>query len=244
MSILISDYDGTFANGESNIRMNCQVIHSFLKDGNMFVLSSGRSYDSLLRKVRDYGIPYSYLATADGSYLFDSNGNLLLSHKVSHDIVERVIQLKNMSNCKRMDYAYEREYSSFYKEKENFSSVSLVIDRQDITSSFVETFSTLKKENTAYDYCIYGYEDEFYFMVKARGISKSSPILYLQKKLLIPKEEIYTVGDNLNDLEMIRDFNGFVIGDNEDLFKEALDRYDSVHSLVGDIAKKKVKRRF
>ena len=40
MSILVSDYDGTFDRKKSDIKINCQSIASFIKEGNIFVLSS------------------------------------------------------------------------------------------------------------------------------------------------------------------------------------------------------------
>lgn len=80
-------------------------------------------------------------------------------------------------------------------------------------------------------------------MVKCKGLSKSSPINFLRNKLSIPRDEIYTIGDNLNDLEMISDFNGFAISDNETLQKISLGKYDSVHGLAEDILNRKVKRR-
>lgn len=243
MSILVSDYDGTFANSSENIRLNCQKIYSFLEDGNTFVLSSGRDYSSLLRQVTHYGIPYSYLATADGSYLFDRKGNSLLSHKMSHDIVSSADRLKDISNCKRLDYAYEREYSPLYRENDDISSISFVIDVSNVTREFDKEFIHLQENNPSYDFCTYGYGSEVYYMIKCKGMSKSSPILYLQKHLAVPKEDIFTIGDGLNDLEMIRDFNGFVIGDNEELNSCSLKRYDAVFSLVDDISKNLVKRR-
>lgn len=243
MSMLISDYDGTFANSERNISLNSEAISRYLSEGNTFVLSSGRSYTSLLNKVKEHNIPYSFLACADGSYLFDQEGNLLLSHRMSHDAVEQVDELKHLTDFGRVDYTYEREYSEEYNPEKPISSLSFVIDDININSKFVQKFLELKEQNPQYDYFAYGYNGTSYYMIKAKGISKSSPIEHLQKRLRIPKTEIYTVGDGLNDLEMIRDYNGFVIGDEKALQEVALAKYDSVYSLVDDIAKKKVKRR-
>jgi hypothetical protein len=50
VSLLVSDYDGTFANSINNIELNCKMISRFLGFGNHFVLSSGRSYNSLLKR--------------------------------------------------------------------------------------------------------------------------------------------------------------------------------------------------
>lgn len=243
MSILVSDYDGTFDRKKSDIKINCQSIASFIKEGNIFVLSSGRSYNSLLSEVYNHNIPYNFLATCDGSYLYDSNGTLLFSHSMNHDVISKAIALCEKSKCKRIDFAYTKDYSSYYIADENIGCLALVIDEKDITSDFFHQFYQLKENNPFYDYSYYGYNGLFYFMVKCKGLSKSSPINFLRNKLSISTNEIYTIGDNLNDLEMINDFNGFVISDNEMLQKVSLGRYDSVHDLTKDILNRKVKRR-
>lgn len=243
MSILFSDYDGTFANKPENIKINCDKIRDYMSMGNIFVLSSGRSFNSLIQKTEEYKIPYDYLACCDGSYLFDKNDNLLMSHKMSHDAVSQVYDLRDLAICDRVDYTYEKDYSIVYDSDKDIASISIVLDNLDRTDAFVEKFLQLKKEHPEYDYVVYGFNNISYYMIKAKGISKSSPIEFLKEKLDIPKSEIFTVGDGLNDLEMIRDYNGFMIGNEKELEDIALGKYDSVYGLVDDIIKKKVKRR-
>lgn len=243
MSMLVSDYDGTYANGERNINLNSYAINGLLSTGHTFVLSSGRSYESLLRKTRINSIPYSYLGCADGNFLFDSEGNLLQGFFMSHEIVDKIQKLKNVGAYERIDYTYEREYSTTYKPNEELGSISFVIKKSKITDELLREYNKLKEENPDYNFMPYSYDDTMYFMIRPKGISKSSPIIYLQNQLQIPTSEIFTIGDGDNDLEMIRDYNGFVIGSNERLHEVALGEYHSVHDLADDIAKKRVKRR-
>lgn len=243
MSMLVSDFDGTYDKGERSINLNSYAINGLLSTGHTFVLSSGRSYESLSRKTRINSIPYSYLGCADGNFLFDSEGNLLQGFFMSHEIVDKLQKLKNVATYERIDYTYEREYSTTYKPNEKLGSISFVIKESNATDEFKAEYNRLKKENPDYNFMPYEYNGTVYYMIRPKGISKSSPIIYLQDKLQIPSSEIFTIGDGLNDLEMIRDYNGFVIGGNEELHKVALGEYHSVHALADDIAKKKVKRR-
>ena len=52
--LLVSDYDGTYSNNDDSIYLNNEAIEKFMKDGNTFVLSSGRSYTSLLKETIYY----------------------------------------------------------------------------------------------------------------------------------------------------------------------------------------------
>ena len=55
--------------------------------------------------------------------------------------------------------------------------------------------------------------------------------------------DLFTIGDGDNDLPMLHDYNGFMIGDNETLKKVTLKCYNEVYELIDDIEKQKVKRR-
>ena len=246
MSMLVSDYDGTFSTSESDIELNCKLLRDFIKKGNKFVLSSGRPLDSLKRQVEHYDIPYTHLGTSDGNFLFDKENNLLYYNLISHRIVRTDIlkALKNLKIYEGIQYAYPKTNLNRYYKHGRLGSIAFVIDEKKITDEFLILFDELRKNNDTYDFSVYGYSGIDYFMIRPKGISKSSPIHSLSHKLRVPKKHIYTIGDNDNDYELIRDFNGFVIGDNEQVNKVALKRYNAVHELVRDIQNKKVLKRW
>lgn len=84
----------------------------------------------------------------------------------------------------------------------------------------------------------------YYAFYEKKDVSKATGVEYLERNLQIPKKDIFTVGDAINDLEMIREYNGYQIGDRMSLSEVALDSYDTVHRLVKDIRSSKVKRRY
>ena len=243
MNLLVSDYDGTLFTNENDILINCRTIEEFIKKGNKFLLSSGRPYDSLKRQVEKYKIPYSYLGTSDGNFMFDSNDNLIMENYMSKKIVRDLEELKKLNIYERIQYAYPNTNSEEYK-KDSLGSIAFVIKEDKITSDFTNEYNRLKQENPKYQFDIYGYGDTYYYMIRPMGINKSSPIIHLEKKLNIPKRKIYTIGDNDNDIEMIKDYNGFMIGNNFELKNVSLKRYDAVHELINDINKKKVLKRW
>lgn len=243
MSILVSDYDGTFSTSEDDIKLNCKLLKEYINNGNYFVLSSGRPLDSLKRQVSQYDIPYTHLGTSDGNFLFDLNDNIIDSNLISHDIIDHLNPLKGLNIYEGIQYAYPYENLNYYKDGE-LGSVAFVLRRDSITDEFMILFDYLQENHKKYDYSIYGYDGIDYYMIRPKGISKSTPIDKLRKKLNIPKEEIYTIGDNDNDYELVRDFNGFIIGNNEKLKEVALKKYNAVHELVKDIQNKKVLKRW
>lgn len=244
MNLLVSDYDGTFATNEKDIQLNRKMIERFIKNGNKFLLSSGRSLKSLKEQVIMYKIPYNYLGVSDGNFMYDEKDNLIMQNYMSSDIISEIEELLQLGIYIQIQYTYSRENSLSMKDDEELGSIAFVIERDKITEEFLELYRRVEKENPKYQYDVYSYKDIFYYMIRPKGINKSSPIIHLEHTLHIPKSKIYTIGDNINDIEMIRDYNGFMIGDNGSVRKEALRKYNAVHELINDINNNKVLKRW
>ncbi len=243
MSLLVSDYDGTFTARQEDIRLNCKALEKFIKNGNYFVLSSGRPLDSLLEQVRIHHIPYTHLGTSDGNYLFDNKNNLLQANTMSSDILSEIEELKELDIYKAIQYTYTTRNSYTLDPNEKLGSIGFVIKEENVNEEFLTRYNRLKEAHPEYRFDIYGYHGLYFYMIRPIGISKTIPIHFLSKYLSIPPRKIFTIGDNDNDFEMIRDYNGYMIGDNESLKEVALRRYNAVHELINDINKRKVKKR-
>ena len=244
MGLLVSDFDGTFSTSIEDIRLNCYLIERYIKNGNYFLLSSGRPYDSLLHQVRKYDIPYTHLGTSDGSFLFNRDGKMIQMNRISRRVIDIIEDLKKINIYKSIQYAYPRENAGVYKGTDNLASIAFVVRGENITNEFLEAYNELKEREHNYQFDVYGYNGIYYYMIRPLGISKSTTVKFLETRLHINKKKIYTIGDNNNDFEMIRDYNGFMIGNNEDVEKVALRKYNAVHELVSDISKKKALKRW
>lgn len=243
MKLLVSDYDGTYATGPIAMMFNAASLKKFIKKGNLFVLSSGRSYNSLTKEVEAHDIPYSYLATCDGSFLFDKHGNNLMYNKMKEDVIKDIQGLISFGVHRQIEFIHEKTYDETHEPGSDLAGVSFIVDKWKITDEFKKEYEKVKIEHPELNFVVYNWHDEYYFMIKPNGVSKSSPIEELRRRLDIPKKKIYTIGDNSNDYEMIRDYNGYMIGNSPDLRKVALKKYHHVYEVVNDIKKKKALKR-
>ena len=75
MQLIVCDFDGTYYTNEESILINNKYINEFRNKGNLFMLSSGRSFKSLKEMTIKYNIPYDYLSCCDGSILYDNKNN-------------------------------------------------------------------------------------------------------------------------------------------------------------------------
>ena len=244
MGLIVSDYDGTFSTNERDIKINCNLIEKYIMDGNYFLLSSGRPYDSLMRQVIKHNIPYTHIASSDGNFLFDSDGRILQINELSSNVLNIVNDFVDPKLYDSIQYAYPKFNSLSYNSSNSLGSIAFVIQGNNKLNEFIHNYKIIQMEYPNYQYDIYSYRNIHYYMIRPLGISKSTSIEFLRHLLDIQKKKIYTIGDNNNDYEMIRDYNGFMIGDNQDLEKVALKKYDAVYELVSDIKRKKVLKRW
>ena len=94
MSILVSDFDGTFLTDKNDIEINIEAIKRFIKAGNYFALSSGRPLDSILNQTYIYEIPFTHIGSSDGNFMFDAEGRKIYSRSISHEVESKIQELK------------------------------------------------------------------------------------------------------------------------------------------------------
>ena len=77
MSMLVSDYDGTFEGNGLNFKLNCEKVQEFINLGNTFVLASSVPCEILIKLAQNLKIPYSFLAGNNG--ICDHNQQMICS---------------------------------------------------------------------------------------------------------------------------------------------------------------------
>lgn len=201
MNLLVSDYDQTVSTDDLSIRFNIKKINKFRKDGNLFMLSTGREYLSIKNEVKKWNIKYDYLSCADGTTMYDRDDKLIFISKMDRDDVKVSEFLKKQYGQKINIYDIISDNSNIPEEKViQIFDINFIQISRDITKFLDEnlinsTYSTNLN-------CIY---------LKHKEASKSLTIQYLENEIGIEKRNIFTIGDHNNDYEMIRDYNGFTM---------------------------------
>ena len=166
------------------------------------------------------------------------------AYTLSHNVINEFDELVRLKKHKKFEYTYPEDYSEVYDKFKLLGSLALTVENKKISQDFLNTWSRLTKQHPEYQYDIYDYAGLSFYLIRPHGVSKSSPIEYLEGRYNIPKEEIYTIGDNNNDKELIRDYNGYRIGNNKNIIDVSLKEYNAVHELIDDIENKKVLKRW
>lgn len=200
MKLLVSDYDGTLKSSVKNLKINIETIKEFVSQGNTFCIATGRPYDSIKKEIDLYKIPYNYLICNNGLTIFDNNDNLLYSKVMD---IEDIIFFLKFANINPKNYSLY----NIYGIKSNINVIYVKISNLGLSQ-----ICQMKKDinNWFNDLSVYTSFNNLYLESKtnkALGIKKLMEI----ERLSFDANDIYTVGDYKNDLDMLKEFNGYKV---------------------------------
>lgn len=227
MKLVVSDFDDTF-----NIDLNDSIesANKFMKQGNLFVIATGSSYQSYLDKVNNKSFKPSYLVLNHGSIIMKS-GTIIYQYYVPNKITDLIYRDIIHSN-----------YINYFFCNQNNRMASTVLDktlkihieyRNSIEANSMKKYFQNKYGKFITVYSIYETRIEI-VSNKSSKINAINKIIELEK---INKDCVYTVGDSYSDLEMIKMFNGYAMkGSVPELKEFAKKEINSVSELIKEIS--------
>lgn len=203
MKILVSDFDGTLFTTEEQTRKNCMAIEQFQKEGNLFVIATGRNLSSLLRVTKEYHISYDYLICNDGTMLFDRNHNCLSTVYIPLECNQKIMTLIEEDD----------PYVTWYLDTGNgyTNDPFLLANKCIVKLQDREKAQKLLFKIEAEVPEIHGYISENWLNLFPSATNKSKGIKKLLEFIKISPDLVYTIGDNYNDEAMLKDYHGYVI---------------------------------
>ena len=204
MSILIvSDYDGTLKQDEhiESMKSNVDLLKRISHNKAIFMLSTGRLYRSIKSEIEKFDIPFQYLSCANGNILFDKDFQVIFKTYINSEIINNLKPFyRKILSIDALD-----EYGTLVSNNPTEYLVHLVEEpetRRKVVNMLLDSPTV--------DYCTDG-SNKYTIHIFSMS-SKITTIEIVKKMLNISKEAIYTIGDGPNDLEMIKKYNGFIIG--------------------------------
>lgn len=233
MKILISDFDGCFYNEKWSIEDSIKKIKEFRSHGNLFIFATGRSVTSLLKEISNYDpYIYDYLICNDGSIIYDDNLSELYREDLIHENRHGIVMMLNAADSitkVTIDNGYD------FLENPDSEGVRLIgtLDpekRKEANELLNEVLEKYK------DYS--GYLSNRSMIILNNYVDKGFALNKLCELKGFNKDDIYTYGNEINDFQMIRDFNGYCPKDhNKSLDKVKKGTIDNIGDLIDLIEK-------
>ena len=230
--ILISDYDGTFYQNDRDIKKNIDKVNEFRTLDNLFVLATGRSYVDLKQKIDKYEIPYDYLILNHGALLLSKDLEIIKVFTLDKELVDSILEYANNKDI--YDVILISAFDKNVTDTLNIVKIMLKLYNYDkalevknyIDKSYPNIGSYLARD-----------EEHYLVEVVSCKASKSFMIEKILDKEKIVKKNVYTIGDGINDIDMIRDYNGYRVSNSCKELVSVTDRViDNVSDLISRIS--------
>lgn len=222
MMLLVSDYDSTIK--IDSLFKNPYIpngtissILEFMNGGNKFMIATARPYDSIISEVNKYNIPYDFLSVLNGTVIYDKNGIIYSKDMIYLDI------------------------DSFYKLYSCINKIELVKDNDRLLyyifmTKFLKCSKSLINDLKGYNLDIQSWFLNTYNIVRPIS-NKIDSVRYVQELLGIDDDSVITIGDDTDDINMIREYNGYGILKfplNIDVYRSSKNHVMSLYDLLKD----------
>ena len=229
MKILFSDFDNTifFVNDETTTQKNIKSIKEFMNSGNQFCLITGRTYTDIKNELIKLDLPYTYLICGDDALIFDNLDYCIQRIKLDKEHAKRAVEIL-------VENGYKPYLEDGYNRTENFDdcikvSADYITDKND-AERVVELIND--------ELMVYAYASRAHINVNNVKNNKRDAIKNIANLVNIPIENIYVIGDSINDYEMLESYNSAVVKKhNTVLDKLNLKEYETVSDYIEELSK-------
>lgn len=262
MKFLASDLDGTLVIA-NNLRSDKDIraIENLRQKGHKFIISTGRSYNTVKPLIEKYNINYDYLLLCNGGLIINSNDEIIFDEWLSNKIAKEIISYYyNFDNNNVLMYLDDSKNSIFInnpnvvkdtvKDIMNFfkitEDISTIINRKDnykILSLFTvdkdldKAEAIRKKIINKYGEYVEACRNKHFIDVFPKDCSKGNALLQILKLENSKVDELYVVGDSFNDVPMFNiTENSYTFHYAEDIVKNyAKNKVNYVYEVIDDL---------
>lgn len=254
MKLAATDFDGTLYKADEICRENIAAIQAWRAAGHKFGVITGRDYGLLVPQLRYFGIADDFAVCNNGAIIFDGAGRLLYQAEIKPDIVTAVALhpcVKEslhvaFSQADRTCIYQEREGSWIFREARQWDFPLRIVEKDDIAqlqkvqqialgfASVEAAGDCAAKLNALFGESIHAYQNRASVDITPPIISKSEGIKKLLELMDWKRDsQLYVIGDETNDLPMIRQFQGYAIASaREEIRREAQQTFSTVGSML------------
>ena len=223
MKILASDFDKTLFT--KDYLKNIRKINEFVDKGNIFIIVTGRNITHLKPDIKGYNLKYDYLICNDGGIIFDKNNKVIFRKDIDPSLVKTIYDI------------LEEEENMIFVAIDN--SIAYVNDTKDLANAIIGIPKDVEKAyNLLQDILnkfpnVHGYISDRWLNITNKEVNKGNSLKYIQKLLDVPNDDIYTIGDNINDISMNQLYNGYAMEhSHSELIKISKGTIKSVSDLI------------
>lgn len=227
MKILASDYDGTFRVDNVVTKENIEAVHAWRKAGNAFGMVSGRSMESIRKEIEEHGIEVDFVVGNNGGVIYSKEFEELKSYYIPFEKAKEIISYLRREVC--ISYVLNNGYHRCKvvldetAEDKKYAQMNMTLSEADILKEkrIAQIVASIEKPEDTERIANYinahfkgyacGYRNINCVDITPYGVSKSTGLSYMVKKLQVLLKDVYAIGDSFNDIPMLDTFHGIAM---------------------------------
>ena len=251
---IISDLDGTLLNGEHKIsEYTKEVIRKIISKGIKFIIATGRHHKDALCFKNQLGAD-SYLVSANGSKVHDNKNNEIISHNISKELTNKLLDIKISDEIIRGVYAGDEWLTEFHIhefdeyhvesgfkpkvidfEKLRDKEISKIFYISDNVKALEDLEKVLKENKEFTEKLDITASLDNYLEIMTKEATKGNAVTEILEREGILPEEAIAFGDGLNDKEMLQVVGkGIIMGNASEKLKKLLSDYEVIGTSFED----------
>lgn len=251
--VAASDFDGTLFREMKISAEDMTAIKSWQAAGNKFGIVTGRCYPMLTSRIKDFDLEIDFAICDNGAIIFDNAEDVIFETELPKEILLAIMNEPFMKES--LHFLFEaadevfcvgvKENSWVVRERENWDFFLTFVDAAQVENlpkkinQMALGFDTPEKAqfasdflNKKYDGKIFAQKNTHSLDIVTAGINKAQGVETLLR-LRDWRGEAYVIGDESNDLPMIRKFGGYTVATAKEFVKkEAAEVFDSVGAML------------
>lgn len=251
MKLAFSDFDGTLCIDGGVPEENLQAIKAWQAAGNKFGIATGRGYRAILPEIERHHIPVDFMVCTNGSSVYDAQGKLLQAQTIPQATVTALLQSQHVTDYTGGLLFFTTTQACMYNgaqmlPPELFRALGSVAEATELPDMLQvgmefpdqeQTLAAFAALDADFPKTFAGNINRRFLDINIYGTAKDQGILALARRLQVPEQDIWAIGDDRNDLPMLRRFgsHGCCVARAKEYMHEAAGCvYDSVGAMLYD----------
>lgn len=243
--IVFSDYDGTIYITEEDMTRNVNAIKEYRSLGGKFVIITGRSTVSINKVIKKYDISYDYIISNNGAVIFNSDMVKIYEQPISKEVSSKILEyLKLKENKQNIEISLYDENDKVQDYEKELLKIRVKTSdyklAQNIENDINNIFKNDVKAHSAFPSMYYDDQNFVVVDIVSKNAGKEKAIKRLLEILEIEKEQVVTIGDGRNDIDMIKEYKGYSMETAEEEVKKSASKiFKTVADILEELQERK-----
>lgn len=233
MKIIASDYDGTLNHGGIDDAKRAAVAE-WQKKGNLFVVVTGRDKCFCPEMKENSGITMDYYLACNGAMILNSGFETIEETRIDKAVIVPLLRYLFELDCPWANVCADELYRIYNVDRKDCPQAALTIsDAKAIAfcnqistalPTFEESAAVAAAVKEKFGEFVNPLQNGTCLDIVPVGMDKAQGIYRLLNICGAGYEDVITVGDNVNDLAMLREFYSYAMENGVDAIKLVADK--------------------